>query len=111
MDGEVLVYVDLDGVPHLAGHLWTRLRNNKESATFEYDPEWLRHPARFALEPALMLGPGAFHTAPDAPLFGAIGDSAPDRWGRALMRRVSRRQAERDGRGSHASRDRLSADS
>jgi serine/threonine-protein kinase HipA len=98
MDGEVLVYVDLDGIPRLAGRLWTRLRKNKESATFEYDPEWLRHPARFALEPALMLGPGAFHTAPDAPLFGAIGDSAPDRWGRALMRRVSRRQAEREGR-------------
>ena len=98
MDGEVLVYVELDGVPHLAGRLWTRLRKNKESATFEYDPEWLRHPARFALEPALMPGPGAFHTAPDTPLFGAIGDSAPDRWGRALMRRVSRRQAEREGR-------------
>ena len=98
MDGEVLVYVDLDGVPHLAGRLWARLRKNKESATFEYDPDWLRHPARFALEPALTLGPGAFHAAPDAPLFGAIGDSAPDRWGRALMRRVSRRQAEREGR-------------
>src|SRR2546422_9356482 len=81
MDGEVLVYVDVDGVPHLAGHLWTRLRKNKESATFEYDPQWLRHPARFALEPALTLGPGAFHRAPDAPLFGAIGDSATDQWG------------------------------
>jgi serine/threonine-protein kinase HipA len=98
MDGEVLVYVDLDGVPHLTGRLWARLRKNKESATFEYDRDWLRHPARFALEPALTLSPGAFDTAPDAPLFGAIGDSAPDRWGRALMRRVSRRQAERDGR-------------
>ena len=98
MDGGVLVYLDLDGVPHLTGRLWARLRKNKESATFEYDPDWLRHPARFALEPALTLGPGAFHTAPDAPLFGAIGDSAPDRWGRALMRRVSRRQAEREGR-------------
>ena len=98
MDREVLVYVDLDGVPHLTGRLWTRLRKNKESATFEYDPDWLRHPARFALEPALTLGPAAFHTAPDAPLFGAIGDSAPDRWGRALMRRMSRRGAEREGR-------------
>jgi serine/threonine-protein kinase HipA len=98
MDGEVLVYVDLDGVPHLAGRLWTRLRKNKESATFEYDPDWLRHPARFALEPALTLGPGAFHTALDAPLFGVIGDSPPDRWGRALMRRISRRQAERERR-------------
>jgi len=98
MDGEVLVYVDLDGVPHLAGRLWARLRKNKESATFEYDPDWLRHPARFALEPALTLGPGAFHTAADAPLFGAIGDSTPDGWGRALMRRASRRQAERESR-------------
>jgi len=98
IDGEVLVYVDLDGVPHLAGRLWARLRKNKESATFEYDPDWLRHPARFALEPALTLGPGAFHTAADAPLFGAIGDSTPDGWGRALMRRASRRQAERESR-------------
>jgi serine/threonine-protein kinase HipA len=69
MDREVLVYVDLDGVLHLTGRLWTRLRKNKESATFEYDPD--RHPARLALEPALTLGPGALHTAPDAPLFGA----------------------------------------
>jgi len=32
------------------------------------------------------------------PMFGAIGDSAPDRWGRALMRRMERELAERDGR-------------
>jgi serine/threonine-protein kinase HipA len=105
MDREVLVYVDLDGVPHLTGRLWNRLRKNKESATFEYDPDWLRHPARFALEPALALGPGAFHTAPNAPLFGAIGDSAPDRWGRALMRRMSRREAEREGRATRTLRE------
>ena len=105
MDREVLVYVDLDGVAHLTGRLWNRLRKNKESATFEYDPDWLRHQARFALEPALALGPGAFHTAPDAPLFGAIGDSAPDRWGRALMRRMSRREAEREGRATRTLRE------
>jgi serine/threonine-protein kinase HipA len=29
-------------------------------------------------------------------MFGAIGDSAPDRWGRALMRRMERRRAERE---------------
>ena len=45
MDREVLVYVDLDGVAHLTGRLWSRLRKNTESATFEYDPDWLRHPA------------------------------------------------------------------
>ncbi len=97
MDREVLVYVDLDGAPYLVGRLWTRLRKNKETATFEYDADWLEHPARFSLEPALQLGPGPFHTAADMPMFGAIGDSAPDRWGRALMRRMKRRRAEREG--------------
>ena len=97
MDREVLVYVDLDGAPNLVGRLWTRLRKNKETATFEYDADWLQHAARFSLEPALQLGPGPFHTAADLPMFGAIGDSAPDRWGRALMRRMERRRAEREG--------------
>ena len=62
MDREALVYVDLKGVPHLVGRLWARVRKNRESATFEYDTAWLGHPARFSLEPALILGPGPYHT-------------------------------------------------
>jgi serine/threonine-protein kinase HipA len=96
MDREVLVYVDLGGVPQLVGRLWARVRKDRESATFEYDREWLSHAERFSLEPALSLGPGPFHTPSDQPLFGAIGDSAPDRWGRVLMRRAERRRAERE---------------
>jgi serine/threonine-protein kinase HipA len=96
MDREVLVYVDLNGVPYLVGRLWARTRKNKEGATFEYDGRWLEHRERFSLEPALKLGPGPFHTPADTPMFGAIGDSAPDRWGRALMRRMERRRAERE---------------
>lgn len=98
MEKETFVYVDLNGASHLVGRLWARVRNNKESATFEYDPGWLQHSERFSLEPALQLGPGPFHTVADAPWFGAIGDSVPDRWGRALMRRMERRQAERQRR-------------
>jgi serine/threonine-protein kinase HipA len=97
MDREVLVYVDLQGTPHLVGRLWARMRKERESATFEYEKSWLTHPERFSLEPALKLGPGPFHTPSDKPLFGAIGDSAPDRWGRVLMRRAERRRAEREG--------------
>jgi serine/threonine-protein kinase HipA len=97
MDKEVLVYVDLQGTPHLVGRLWARIRKDRESATFEYDKDWLAHSERFSLEPALKLGPGPFHTPSDKPLFGAIGDSAPDRWGRVLMRRAERRRAEREG--------------
>ncbi len=97
MDREILVYVDLDGMPQLVGRLWAHVHKNKESASFEYDKTWLENPRRFSLEPALQVGPGAFHTPADTPMFGAIGDSAPDRWGRMLMRRAERRRAERDG--------------
>ncbi len=97
MDRNVLAYVDLQGTLHLVGRLWGRTRKGRESATFEYDKSWLAHPARFSLEPALKLGPGPFHTPSEKPLFGAIGDSAPDRWGRVLMRRAERRRAERLG--------------
>jgi serine/threonine-protein kinase HipA len=97
VDKEVLIYVDLQGTPHLVGRLWARMRKDRESATFEYDKNWLTHSERFSLEPALKLGPGPFHTPSDKPLFGAIGDSAPDRWGRVLMRRAERRRAERQG--------------
>jgi len=97
MERPVLVYVDLHGVSHLVGRLWGHTRKNRQTATFEYDQAWLAHPERFALEPALTLGPGPFHTPSEKPLFGAIGDSAPDHWGRALMRRAERRRAERAG--------------
>jgi len=97
MDREVLVYVDLEGTPHLVGRLWARVRKDREHATFEYDKSWLTNEDRFSLEPALTLGPGPFHAPSDKPLFGAIGDSAPDRWGRVLMRRAERRRAEREG--------------
>jgi serine/threonine-protein kinase HipA len=98
MEKEALVYVDLRGTPHLVGRLWTRTRQARESATFEYDASWLAHPERFSLEPAIKLGPGPFHAPSGKPLFGAIGDSAPDRWGRLLMRRAERRRSGDEGR-------------
>lgn len=97
MEKDVFVYVDLEGTPRLVGRLWARMRKGRESATFEYDKNWLAHADRFSLEPALKVGPGPFHTTSDKPLFGAIGDSAPDRWGRVLMRWAERRRAEHAG--------------
>ena len=95
MNRNLLVYVDIDGTPHLAGRLWAHIRKGRESATFEYDRGWLNYENRFSLEPALALGPGPFHTPPRKPLFACFGDSAPARWGRVLMRRAERRRAER----------------
>jgi serine/threonine-protein kinase HipA len=90
---QVYVSMMLGDECHLVGRLWCHRRNGRESATFEYDPSWLQHPERFALEPALQLTEGAFQTEVGQVLFGAIGDSAPDRWGRVLMRRSETRRA------------------
>lgn len=70
----------------------------KETILFEYADEWLRDGDRFALEPALPLTRGAFAPSAGHLIHGAIGDSAPDTWGRRLMQRAERRQAEREGR-------------
>jgi len=91
---EVLVHLD----DRVVGRLWARARKGRESATFEYAREWLIGPERFELEPSLALGSGPQHTPVGKPLFGCLGDSAPDRWGRMLMRRAERRQAETEGR-------------
>ena len=98
MKRSILVYVELDGVTSRAGTLWTRARSGRQSATFDYAAEWLENPSRFALEPALAIGPGPHHTPADVALFGALSDSAPDRWGRALMRRAERRSSASEGR-------------
>lgn len=96
MDRLALVYVDFAGITHFVGRLWTHIRNGRESSSFEYDAGWLHAKGRFPLDPSLMLTPGPFHASGDRPLFGAFGDSAPDRWGRELMRRSERRRAERE---------------
>lgn len=98
MDRETFVYVALGENDRLVGRLWTRVRRGRESATFQYDDAWLEDPERFALEPALTLGPGAHHTAAGRTNFGALGDSAPDRWGRALMGCAERRLARSEDR-------------
>jgi HipA N-terminal domain len=101
MERALLVYVDLGGVAHLAGRLWARVRKGRESATFEYDSSWLAHAERFALEPALSLFSGPQYTSGGRALSGALGDSAPDRWGRMLMQRAERRAAKKEGRAPH----------
>lgn len=90
--------MDIAGDPVLVGRLWSRVRKQRETGIFEYDASWLKRADRFALEPALILSEGPYHTGADRLMFGAIGDSAPDRWGRALMRRAERKAAEREGR-------------
>ncbi|MDQ3173763.1 MAG: HipA N-terminal domain-containing protein, partial [Acidobacteriota bacterium] len=98
MNRETEVLIELDGDPILVGRLWSRSTKGRESASFEYNKSWIASKLRFPLEPLLTVDTGAHHTQAGRPLFGAIGDSAPDRWGRALMRRFERKSAEREAR-------------
>lgn len=93
---EVIVSISLGSETMRVGTLWFHVRKGRESASFEYDKSWLNHPEKFALEPALQLTEGAFHTNPNSIIFGAIGDSAPDRWGRVLMRRAETLKAKNE---------------
>ena len=93
MERVVQVFMDAPGGATPVGRLWARSRQGIESATFMYDAAWLARADRFALEPALPLTAGPHHTPHGKALFGALGDSAPDRWGRELMRRSVRRDA------------------
>jgi len=94
---DVEVHIALGEATLRVGTLYAPERGgDRAPVVFEYHPDWLGHDTAFSLEPALHLGRGVF--APAAGLFGSIGDSAPDTWGRRLMQRAERRAAEREAR-------------
>ena len=96
MERDLLVFMELAGETVSVGTLWTRTRGARETASFEYDPSWLARRDAFGLEPMLPPGRGPFHT--DRPVFNALTDAAPDRWGQTLMRRYERRRVPQLGR-------------
>lgn len=98
MPNEIEVHIDFSPGSRRVGTLYRHARRSGEATSFEYDAAWLADPERFSLEPTLMLHRGAFAPAQGLPIFGSIGDSAPDTWGRRLMQREERRRAEREGR-------------
>jgi serine/threonine-protein kinase HipA len=96
MERELLVYLDRPGETVLVGRLFARVKHGKENASFAYDDSWLKRRGSFSLAPNLMLSRGAFHAS--GGLFNAFADTAPDSWGRKLMRRHERGAAEQEGR-------------
>jgi serine/threonine-protein kinase HipA len=96
MERELEVWIDLAGTPVRVGRLFVRAKANRETSSFAYDPSWLKHPARFALGPSLMLAEGQFHS--DRPLFQAFTDAAPDSWGQRLLRKHERNDAKTNRR-------------
>lgn len=98
MARDVEVLVDFAAGLKRVGTLFRQPRRGGEAVSFEYHPDWLSDGARFSLEPALRLGRGTFSPSAGAAVFGSIGDSAPDTWGRRLMQRAERRLAAREKR-------------
>lgn len=96
------VHIDLDGQTRPVGLAHSNRVRGKEVIGFEYDGSWLDDPQRFSLEPALALTRGVFNPVAGQSIFGSIGDSAPDTWGRRLMQRAARRAAEREKRAVRA---------
>ncbi len=95
---DIEVHIELSGATRPVGLLRWHAARGGETVTFEYDPDWLAQPGAFSLEPALGLTRGVFSPRRGQANFGSIGDSAPDTWGRRLMQRSERRQAQRDNR-------------
>ncbi len=104
-DTTVWVHADLEGEAHVVGQLIGSVARGKEAATFLYAEDWLEAPHGFALQPALQLSQGPYYSSPGRAVFGAIADSAPDRWGQTLMRRHERRKATAEGRAPRALRE------
>lgn len=92
------VHLSIDGGSRQVGRARSNRARGKETVVFEYADEWLRGADRFELQPELPLTRGGFAPPIGQVIHGALGDSAPDTWGRKLMQRAERRRAEREGR-------------
>jgi len=94
---DAFVYIDHDAESHLVGALWLSSdRRGTMACTLRYAQSWLDYGNAFAIDPWLDLSSGGlFHKDR---LFGAIADSAPDRWGRALIARSERLRARKRGK-------------
>jgi serine/threonine-protein kinase HipA len=69
------------------GVLYAQGYRNKEIISFEYDDAWISKKDSRLLDPNLQLFRGRQYPPIDMPAYGMFSDTAPDRWGRFLMRR------------------------
>ena len=97
-DKKILVYISLSNENYFVGTLWSHFNRGRETSDFEYSKDWLKNPKAFSLEPALFFGAGKQVNPRQTPLFGSFGDSAPDTWGRILMRRYEAQIAKDENR-------------
>jgi len=95
---DIEVHIDLNGTTRPIGIAHANQARGSETVVFEYLDTWLGDPERFSIEPALALTRGGFAPPQGQAIFGSLGDSAPDTWGRRLMQRAERRLADQENR-------------
>lgn len=96
--GQVEVFVEIDGESIAAGDLWMHRAGRSQSASFAYRPGYIGRDGAYALDPDLPLETGQLQTPVGRSLFGALADTAPDRWGRRLIERTEAASAREEGR-------------
>lgn len=82
--------VFLGETPRRVGTLRFNAQGARESAAFEYHPDWLQAEGSFAIAPSLPLNTGPqYHrrTGESSIFHGVIADTEPDGWGRNVIRR------------------------
>lgn len=84
----IFVYADWRGLggPIQMGRLHRSTVRGEEVPSFEYERDWLKQAQPFLLDPRLQFVEGRQYADGTNP-FGLFLDSAPDRWGRLLIRR------------------------
>lgn len=91
----IYVSADLD-TTQFCGVLWSEVSRGKEVFSFEYSKDWLTAGSKFLIDPALGLFEGPQYSAVQN--FGIFLDSAPDRWGRVLIKRREAIRAREESR-------------
>jgi serine/threonine-protein kinase HipA len=86
---QIDVCLDADIIEALCrvGTLFHATGHGHSVFSFAYDPEWLRRPNTFEIDPDLQLHDAENFPSQPAGVFRIFTDSAPDRWGRLLLDR------------------------
>ena len=93
----VEVWIDWKGLRRV-GTLHRTAARGRERVSFTYHEDWLGNENAFALSPDMPLGPGQFVPEAGQHMLAPLGDSAPDTWGRTVMRRYEGRMAQAEDR-------------
>lgn len=84
--------------PRQIGVLRRTPGRGRERVSFQYADDWIADPDAFPISPEYPLTAGAFIPPTGHDILAPLSDSAPDRWGRTVMRRYEGHAARAEGR-------------